>query len=202
MITIRLYGRGTDRGIGTITEEQYEYWNENSDWLADAVNGDFDYEEQDVPEAARLSHEYYNEYEDIAFETGCDEDACYIQITDSEDNELYNSSLPDFLTLVHGDDDSYYEATEEIDEMYLMNSCIEPGYYLYWQHGGKGTYFNGTISIADNEVFDPKLLKFNSIDFNTQSMITQVMYNGELLDNDGDSIDGKWTEYEVCRIGE
>lgn len=197
-LNIKLYGRGTDRGIGKINKAQYEYWKENSLWLGEAVNGDYDYDENEVPEEARLPYEYYNEYEDTAFYSGCDEENCNILITDSQDNEIFDGSLTDFLSAAHGEEESYYDAMEEVAEMYLMKSCMEPGYYLYWQQGGKGEYFEGTIEVEDT--FDPKLLKFNTVDFDGNSMITEVLYNGEVIDNWGGSWSGKWDDYQVCEV--
>lgn len=197
-LNIKLYGRGTDRGIGKITKAQYEYWEENSLWLGQAVNGDYDYEENEVPKEARLPYEYYNEYEDTAFYSGCDEENCNILITDSQDNEIFDGELTEFLSAAHGEEESYYDATEEVAEMYLMNTCMEPGYYLYWQQGGKGEYFEGTIDIEDT--FDPKLLKFNTVDFDGNSMITEVLYDGEVIDNWGGSWSGKWDDYQVCEV--
>jgi hypothetical protein len=200
--TIKLYGRGTDRGIGTITKEQYEYWNEHSDDLGDALNDQYDYEENETPEEARLPYEYYNEYEDIAFETGIDEDSCYIEITDPDGNEVYDDELFSFLTTVHGDSDSCDEATEETDEMYLNTACMPAGYYVYWQQGGKGTYFEGTIFLDKDSEFDPKLLKFNTVDFDGNSMITTVLYDNEEINNDGGEWSGKWDDYQVIEVKE
>ena len=199
--TIKLYGRGTDRGIGTITKEQYEYWNEHSDDLGDALNDQYDYEENETPEDAKLPYEYYNEYEDIAFETGIDEDSCYISITDSDGNELYDDELFSFLTTVHGDSDSCDEATEEKDEVYFNTSCMSEGYYVYWQQGGKGTYFEGTIEIDKDSEFNPKLLKFNTVDFDGNSMVTNVLYDDEDIENSGGEWSGKWDDYQVIKLG-
>ena len=183
---IQIRGRGTDRGIGTITKEQYEYWSdeENEDDLPNALNGDYDYEENGAPESVVL-HEYYNEYEDIGFYTGPDDSLVYITIS-GPDGEIFAGELDDFLTETHGDDDTLFDATEEVAEMYVNEDCLEPGYY-----GG-----------FDAESFDPKLVKFHTTDFEGNGMITAVLYADEPIENSGGDWRGQWADYRVVEIDE
>jgi hypothetical protein len=198
-ITIKIFGRGSDRGIGTITKAQYEYWKEHSDDLGEALNDNYDYDENETPEDARLPYEYYNEYEDAGFVSGPDEDSCGVEITDGDEETLYEGELYTVLEEIHGDEDSS-DAVEEEAEMYLNSHCLAPGYYVVWAQGGKGTYFEGSIDIPEGEEFDPTLLKFLTTDFDGQSIITTVQYNGESIDNSGGDWWGKWADYQVIEI--
>lgn len=200
-ITIKIFGRGSDRGIGSITKAQYEYWSEHSDDLGEAMNDNYDYDENETPEDARLPYEYYNEYDDAGFVSGPDEDSCGIAIIDSNEETLFEGELYTVLEAIHGEEDSS-DAVEEEAEMYLNSHCLAPGYYVVWGQGGKGTYFEGSIDIAEGEKFDPALLKFLTTDFDGQRIITTVEYNGESIDNSGGDWWGKWADYSVIEITE
>lgn len=199
-VTIKIYGRGSDRGIGSITKSQYEYWLDKNDELGEALNDNYDYDENETPEDARLPYEYYNEYEDAGFFSGPDEDNCGIAITNGDEETLFEGELYTVIDEIHGDDSG--DTVEEEAEMYFNSHCLEPGYYVVWGHGGKGTYFEGSISISDGEKFDPKLLKFMTTDFEGQRIITTVKYNDEIVDNSGGDWWGKWSEYSVIEITE
>jgi hypothetical protein len=196
---IQIRGRGTDRGIGTITQAQYEYWSDedNEDDLGSALNDDYDYEEHDAPESVVL-HDYYNEYEDVGFFTGPDDSGSYVTIS-GPDGDVFDGSLDDFLTETHGDDDSVFDAMEEVVEMYMNEDCLDPGYYVVWAQGGKGNYFEGSF---DAETFNPKLLKFRTTDFEGNGMITEVLYADEPVENSGGDWRGQWADYRVVEISE
>lgn len=200
-ITIKIFGRGSDRGIGTITKAQYEYWSEHSDDLGEALNDNYDYDENETPLEARLPYEYYNEYDDAGFVTGPDEDSCGIAILNDEEETLFEGELYAVLDEIHGEDEGS-EAVEEEGELYLNGHCLKPGYYVVWGQGGKGTYFEGSVDIPEGEEFDPKLLKFLTTDFDGQSIITTVEYNGDAVDNGGGDWWGKWADYSVIEITE
>ena len=83
--TIEIYSRGIDVGIGKVTKEQYEYWSERpAGDLDDVMNSNFDYEENETPEEAKMEREYYNEYEDVFF--GFGPDANYHEMTIKDEN--------------------------------------------------------------------------------------------------------------------
>jgi hypothetical protein len=199
-ITIQIRGRGTDRGLQEITQAQYEYWLDNEDDLSDALNSDYDYEENQTPESARLPYEYYNEYTDSGFFTGPDSENVYLSIEDDEGNTLFGGDIEDFATAAHGEE--YYEAMEEEAEMYFNSNCLKPGYYIHWSQGGKGTYFSGTITIPAGELFDGKLLKFYTTDFQGNGMITRITYKDEIVYDEDSSWSGQWSEYQVFAVEE
>jgi hypothetical protein len=198
--TITLSGRGSDRGVGELTPAQFEYWSQREDQLSEALNDNFDYDEAETPPEARLPYEYYNEYTDVGFWTGPDSE-CHIEITGPNSDEvLFSGSLQDFVERSHGDD--WADAVEETEEFYFNNDCMKPGYYVYWAQGGKGTYWSGTLVVPASSEFDPRLLKFQTVDFNGNSIITSVSYNDQDIDYDGGDNWGKWDEYEVFQIEE
>ena len=193
---IELRGRGEERGINKITKTQYEYWNENSEELYEALNGDYDYDGKNVPKKARFEYEYYNEYCDEGYWFGADS-YCYIVITDNDGNEIISQELGEFIETVHGDEQ--YEAMVEVEEFY-MEYDLKPGYYVYWAQGGKGTYFESEVEVPDNDIFDLKKLTFETVDFEGNTHIKTVKYNDESLENYGGDWSGKYGDYSVHHI--
>jgi len=192
---IELRGRGEERGVHKITKTQFEYWDDNED-LDEALNGDYDYEENNVPKRAQLPYEYYNDYTDCGFWFGADTD-CWVVITDEHDNEIISQQYSEFLDTIHGDD--WEPGTEEVEEFYLEYS-VKPGYYLVWTQGGKGTYFEGQLKIPEGEVFDLRKIKFETVDWEGNSMIRKVLYKGEEVENYGGDWSGKYSEYAVYQV--
>ena len=200
--TIKLYGYGSDRGIAAITKEQYEYWSDedNEMDLGDALNDSYDYEGNETPEEAKLPYEYYNEYTDAGFWTGPEEPA-NLYIEDEDGNELVDEELTSYLGELHGDEE-YYNFYEETGEFYLNEYDLKPGYYIYWAQGGKGTYFEGSVELPADEEFDPKKLRFETIDFLGNTIIQKVYYGEEEIHNFGGEWDVKWADYSVHHIEE
>lgn len=191
-ITISLYGLGTDYGVGKITKEQYDYWNENSDQLMDVLNCNFDYDENDTPEECRLPYEYYNDYTDVCCFSGPDSE-CRIEIVDENGYQYVDTDMNSFLESIG---DKYCENLEETKEFYFEYN-LEKGHYIYWAQGGKGTFFSTTLELKEGQHFDPMLLKFHTVDFQGNSLITEVLYNNKELNNDNCDWTPKWADYEV-----
>lgn len=191
--TIELRGRTLDAGVGSITPVQYDYWKDRQEDLGEALNSSFDYEENETPEECKL-YEYYNEYDDIKFIWGVESDA-WLSIK-KDDEIIYEGDIFEFLEQVHGDEDSYYEATESTEEFYIDYDCKGKGPVIVWQQYGKGGWFDGLI---EGE-FDPKKLKFEIIEFEGTDYIKKVIYNEEEVDNGGGDYWGKYSDYSVYDI--
>lgn len=191
---IELRGRGTERAVGKITQAQYEYWSDEDrqDDLAEAITENFDYEENQTPEEARFEYPWY-EYSDVTFQIGLDDDA-WIEITDPEGKEIVSTELSTYFDEIFDEDlDDHWEETGE----FYTDYDLENGYYIYWQQGGKGTYFQFDLEVDE---FDPKKLKVETIDFDGNSMIVKMLYDGIELDNSGGDWWGKWSEYSVIKV--
>jgi hypothetical protein len=192
---IQLSGRGTERAVGKITEAQYEYWSdeEREYDLAEALTENFDYDENQTPDEARFPYPYF-EYSDVKYVCGLDDDA-FITITNEQGEEIVSEELSGYIQNIFGEDD-WFDHWEETEEFYLDYDC-EPGYYVSWAQGGKGTYFDFDLEV---EEFDPKLLKIETIDYMGNSMIVNVLYDNTALENDGGDWWGKWSDYSVHKI--
>jgi hypothetical protein len=187
--TIEIYSRGFEVGIGAITKEQYDYWAEREDDLGEALNQNIDYDDEDVPENARFEY-FYNEYSSEAEAYGPDVDTSTLVIKLDED-EIFNDDFSAFFT----EEADTLENISEVESTYIDD--LEPGYYVYWEHGGKGLYFEGEFQA---DTFDAKLLTFKTTIVEGNEVITSVEYNGVEIENFGGDWWGKYADYSLHHI--
>ena len=199
--TIRIWGRTREIGVGTITKEQYDYWidEDHEDDLSDAMNENFDYDEAETPEEARFDMPYY-EYQDVHSIWGFDSDDTVMTITNQEGEEIYSGDLMSFISEAHGDNDSQWDATEEIGELYP--EYFDKGTYVFWQQGGKGSCIQTTIVIEEGEEFNPRKLKTKYWDLQGDSLTSRLVYDDVELDDEGmdsehDNWRGQWSTFSV-----
>lgn len=189
--TIEIYSRGYEVGIGEITKEQYEYWSDREEDLGDALQQNIDYESEEVPEDARFEW-FYNDYSSEAEAYGADANYSTLVIKDGE-TEIFNDEISAFLNEEDGTDGNM----ECIESTFIDD--LKPGYYVYWEQGGKGLYFHAEIEI---EKFDPKLLTFKMTEVENCEVITSVEYNGVEVENFGGDWWGKYADFTLHHIEE
>ena len=194
--TIRIWGRTREIGVHKIKKAQYDYWSDedHEDDLSDALNESYDYDENNTPKAARFDLPYY-EYQDKISLYGYDQDDTHMTIENSEGETIYEGDLESFISEAN-DDDSYYDAIEEQEELYPH--YLGKGYWLYWTQGGKGSCIQTTIE----GVFEPKKLKVLNWDVEGTSVVTRLIYDGVELSDDGmdsehDNWRGQWSTFSV-----
>jgi uncharacterized Zn finger protein (UPF0148 family) len=199
--TIRIWGRTREIGVSKINKQQYEYWSDedHEDDLSDALNENYDYDDNDTPKKARFDSPYY-EYQDKISFWGFDQDDTVMTIENSEGEEIYRGDIESFLSEAHGGNDSLYDATEEQDELYPH--YLGKGYWLYWTQGGKGSCIQTTIVIEEDDEFDPRKLKVLNWDIEGTSVVTRLVYDGVELDDEGmdsehDNWRGQWSTFSV-----
>lgn len=188
---IEIYSRGYEVGIGKITQAQYDYWIEREDDLGDALQQNIDYESEEVPEDARFEW-FYNDYSSEAEAYGADANYSTLVIKEGE-TEIFNDEITTFINEEDGTENNMdYISYTTIDD-------LAPGYYVYWEQGGKGLYFHGEI---ETEKFDPKLLKFKVTEVENCEVITSVEYDGADIENYGGEWWGKYSEFSLHHIEE
>jgi hypothetical protein len=195
--TIRVWGRTREIGVSKIKKAQYEYWSdeEHESDLSDALNENYDYEENNTPKAAQFDLPYY-EYQDKHSFWGFDQDDTHMTIENSEGETIYDGDLESFFSDAHGEEDSRYDCSEELEELYPEH--LGKGYWLMWTQGGKGSCIQTTIE----GVFEPKKLKVFNWDIQGTSVVTRLVYDGIELDDEGmdsehDNWRGQWSQFDV-----
>jgi len=198
--TIRIWGRTREIGVGKISKQQYEHWSheDHNDDLSDAMNESYDYDENDTPKKARFDSAYY-EYQDVHSFWGFDEEDTHMTITDENGEEIYEGTLDGFVKEAHGDNDSYWEASEEVEELYPH--YLGKGYFVVWTQGGKGSCIQTTID-TNGEEFDPRKLKYTTWDIEGSTVVNRLSYDGDELDDYGmdsehDNWRGQWSQFDV-----
>jgi hypothetical protein len=196
---IRIWGRTREIGVGTITKEQYDYWNQEDmeDYLSDAMNENYDYDENETPEEARFEHPYY-EYNNVTSFWGFDEDMV-MTIENQAGEEIFNGDLSGFVNQAHGETQGAWEASEEVEELYP--DYLGKGYFVMWTQGGKGSCMKATI-VTDDQEFDPRKLKYTTWDINGASCVNSISYDDQELDDEGmdsdrDNWRGQWSEFNI-----
>ena len=195
--TIRVWGRTREIGVHKIKKAQYDYWSneDHEDDLSDALNENYDYDENKTPKAARFDLPYY-EYQGKHSFWGFDQDDTHMTIENSEGETIYDGDLESFFSEAHGEEDSRYDCAEELEELYPEH--LGKGYWLMWTQGGKGSCIQTTIE----GVFEPKKLKVFNWDIQGTSVVTRLVYDGEELSDDGmdgehDNWRGQWSQFDV-----
>jgi hypothetical protein len=195
--TIRVWGRTREIGVHKIKKAQYEHWSseEHEDDLSDALNENYDYDENETPKAARFDSPYY-EYQGKHSFWGFDQDDTHMTIENSEGETIYDGDLESFFSDAHGEEDSRYDCSEELEELYPEH--LGKGYWLMWTQGGKGSCIQTTIE----GVFEPKKLKVFNWDIQGTSVVTRLVYDGDELDDEGmdsehDNWRGQWAQFDV-----
>jgi hypothetical protein len=199
--TIRVWGRTREIGVGTITKAQYDYWSSDDrsyGELDDALNENYDYEEEGTPEDAQFTMPYY-EYQDVKSIWGFDEDDTSMTIENEKGEEIYNGDVASFIQDAHGYDSiTSYDMTEETDEMYPQ--YLGKGTFVVWTQGGKGSCIQTTIVIEEGQEFDPRKFGYKTNDIDGSTIITRLVYDNEELDDEGmdeDNWRGQWSEFNV-----
>lgn len=194
--TIRIWGRTREIGVSKIKKAQYDYWSDedHEDDLSDALNENYDYDDNGTPKAARFDLPYY-EYQDKISFWGFDQDDTVMTIENSEGEEIYRGDLESFISEAN-DDEGYYDAIEEKEELYPH--YLGKGYWLYWTQGGKGSCIQTSIE----GIFEPKKLKVFNWDVEGTSVVTRLVYDGAELDDEGmdsehDNWRGQWSTFSV-----
>ena len=195
--TIRVWGRTREIGVHKIKKQQYDHWSseEHEDDLSDALNENYDYDENETPKAARFDSPYY-EYQGKHSFWGFDQDDTHMTIENSEGETIYDGDIESFFSDAHGEEDSRYDCAEELEELYPEH--LGKGYWLMWTQGGKGSCIQTTIE----GVFEPKKLKVFNWDIQGTSVVTRLVYDGDELDDEGmdsehDNWRGQWAQFDV-----
>lgn len=81
---------------------------------------------------------------------------------------------------------------EEGEPKPLDDGTVPEPYVFYGMSSEKGNFFDGVVHVTDGSKFNPKKLKISVVaQPNGDTIITEVEYNGEAIDNNGGDTTGK-----------
>jgi hypothetical protein len=190
--TIHLTGYGGEIVVGSITPEQYQYWQHNdldehcSDW--DNI--------MEVPDDMRICRDgSWHECDDIAHENGVEfSDLCYITVYDNNDNQVWQSPMGVDELEKYGIESEGFAN----DEIYVRYSRSATHAFIA-QSIEKGTFFTGEFETLGR--FDPAKLSFSLIDVEGWCLVNGVSYASQVIDDTGGySTTGKGLEYRVFEV--
>jgi hypothetical protein len=183
--SIQMWGYGGEYAMGTVDRKIYDYFRYRRLDLSDFA-WDSDYaEDNNIPEDMwPFSPGSWYECDDMCHVNGVDMDSGTLQISDENGNTVLEREL------------------ESIDGMDIERSCgdevwvdMKPAgtvVFIGVSHE-KGTFFEGEIELTES--FDPEKLCICYDDIDGNEIVTSVTYDGEDIDNNGGSTNGKSSDF-------
>ena len=186
---IEIFGYGGEYVIGSLTKEQYDYWQPLIDeGDTEGLDSHLFWDPYDQGEDNPITDDkdprflgYWHDIDNIAHSCGADANACTIIVKSADTGEeIYKTDEPNVLDTEHYD----------VDDQ-------DSGYYFVGYAGEKGGFFEAELEINE---FDPSKLAVKVSNINGEAIIDEVEYDGQELDNDGGGTTGKSQGYDFYEI--
>ena len=191
---IQLWGYGGEKVMGTVDPKVWDYCMEHQVDLSDLAW------DSDAAEEMGLDEEMlpftpgsWYECDDMAHVNGVSRGSGTIQITDENDETVFEKSLDD----CNGWDDSPQWCCG--DEVWV-GSRSKGEVVFVGNSNEKGTFFEGEIALT--APFDIGLLELTYDDVDDEEIVVGVVYNGEEIENWGGSTDGKSSDFDMYLVKE
>lgn len=181
---VSMWGYGGETAMGTVSREIYDYFKENRLSLSDFA-WDSEYAEvKDIPEDMwPFPPGSWYECDNICHLNGVALSAGSIQVDDENGNEVYNRQLEslDGTDIQLSSEGEYYINQTDDGVVYIGHSRE------------KGTFFDAGIPLT--APFAPTKLCIFSENIEGEEIAYNITYDGEDLDNNGGSTDGKSSDF-------
>lgn len=201
---ITINGYGGEYTLGRITKPQFEFWsdevmsilkgyNDAEDALSEYLNDVWEMnEDPSIPETAKFEYNWY-ENDDVYHIYGGNLWSSYIvvdQIDAENEASIVSESIEDFAKANELEHEWQDWDWPEDEELYLLEGISSE----------KGTFFETTLQL--DKPIDTTKFKFNVQEtYNEEDIVVGLVYDGEELDNDGGSTNGKgyyFTLHNCC----
>jgi len=181
---VSMWGYGGETAMGTVSREIYEYFKENKLSVSDfAWDGDYA-DVKEIPEDMwPFTPGSWYDCDDICHVNGVSMNAGHIQVDDENGNEILNRELDSL-------DGSDIELSVE-GEYYI--SQADDGVVFVGRSNEKGTFFDAELPLTSP--FDPTKLTIYKEDIEGEEIAYRITYDGEDIDNNGGSTDGKSSDF-------
>jgi hypothetical protein len=190
---ISMWGYGGERVMGTTTQEVWDYCMEHQVDLSDIAWNSDACEEMDLDEdMLPFPPGAWYECDDMAHTNGVGRDAGTLQITDENDEVVFEKSL-DALDGC-SDDSPEWSCTDES----FIGSRKKGEIVFVGSSNEKGTFYESDFELT--APFDITKLTLCYEEVDGEEIVSGVQYDGEDLDNWGGSTDGKSSDFTMVRV--
>jgi len=187
--TISMWGYGGEKVMGTVSREVYDYCVDNQVDLQDIAWNSDAAEEMDLDEdMLPFPPGSWYECDDMAHTNGVSRTAGTIQIVDENGETVFEKSLDD---IVGGGCDGEPEWSC-FDEAWIGSKPAGTVVFV-GSSNEKGTFFEGEIELTAPFDITKLTLQYDEID--GEELVNSVTYDGEDIDNNGGSTDGKSSDF-------
>ena len=184
---ISMWGYGGEKVMGTVSREVYDYCVDNQVDLSDIAWNSDAAEEMDLDEdMLPFPPGSWYECDDMAHTNGVSRNAGTVQITDENDETVFEKSLED----CDGGEDSPEWSC--FDEAWIGSKPAGTVVFIGTSNE-KGTFFEGEIELTAPFDITKLTLQYDEID--GEELVNSVTYDGEDIDNNGGSTDGKSSDF-------
>jgi hypothetical protein len=187
--TISLWGYGGEKVMGTVDKKIFDYFKHRRIDLSDyAWDGDYA-DDNNIPEDMQpFPPGSWYECDNMAHVSGVSRSAGTLQISDENSETVFEKSLDD---IVGGGCDGEPDWCCN-DEAWIGSRA--PGEVVFIGNSNeKGTFFEGEINLA--APFDIELLELHYDEVDGEEIVNGVYYDGEEIDNNGGSSNGKSSDF-------
>jgi hypothetical protein len=190
--TISMWGYGGEKVMGTVSREVYNYCLANQVDLQDIAWNSDAAEEMDLDEDMLPfpSGSWY-ECDDMAHTNGVSRNAGTVQIVDENGETVFEKSLED----CDGCEDSPEWSC--FDEAWIGSKPAGTVVFV-GSSNEKGTFFEGEIELTAPFDITKLTLQYDEID--GEELVNSVQYDGEDIDNNGGSTDGKSSDFGMYLV--
>ena len=194
--TISMWGYGGEKVMGTVSREVYDYCLDNQVDLTEIAWSDEDtvQDEMDLDvDMLPFTPGSWYECDDMAHTNGVSRNAGTVQIVDENGETVYEKSLDD---IVGGGCDGEPEWSC-FDEAWIGSKPAGTVVFIGTSNE-KGTFFEGEIKLTAPFDITKLTLQYDEID--GEELVNSVQYDGEDIDNNGGSTDGKSSDFGMYLV--
>jgi hypothetical protein len=186
--SVQMWGYGGEVIMGTVDRKIYDYFRQRRlDVSEFAWDGDYA-EENNIPEDMwPFTPGSWYDCDNIAHAYGISRNAGTLQISDEKGDTVYEHSLEGM--------DGYSDNSAELscgDEVWIGMKPAGTVVFI-GRSNEKGTFFEGEIELK--QPFDITKVTLNYDEIDGEELVTSMEYDGEEIDNNGGSTDGKSSDF-------
>ena len=190
--TVSMWGYGGEKVMGTVSQESWNYCMSNQVDLSEiAWNSDAAEEMGLDADMLPFYPGSWYECDSMGHTNGVSRDAGTIQVCDENGNTVYERSLEE----CDGGDNS--PELSCIDEVWIGSRKTGEIVFV-GSSNEKGTFFEGEIELT--APFEIEKLCLCYEEFDGEDIVGGLTYNGEDIDNNGGSTDGKSSDFTMVRL--